>query len=525
MERSFARLLLNRTLAWVVCAVVAMISLPGRADDDAEGNLKVWRAELLTQAGVDLKSASVLRFLRDQSPSEELSLRINRAVANLGANRYAVREAASRELKQIGSFARPELEKAVTVGNAETKVRARFLLDFYDATDDVYHRDMLILAAFDWLREYPSAEVPEVLYSLKKFIEKPMLRNAFRRALWASADASHREMFEEALQSESALILGASLVGLEIAVGEEAVETILPKLKHASPEVRLDAARALDSRRPQLAAERCAALLTSPSTYARVQSRLLLARLTGKSVNIVSPEEIADWEKHVEAGAGQWNVQPLGAERLEIRSVGLVLAELFDTPAESFTDSYRAFSFEGPKDTFGVVNGGSLELHSRGVDVDQRLAVTPSVLTGEPLMPPAFTVHTKMGGSADGSGVYHVGVSIGKVKVLFHPGYTGGGFRVEHVDTHQSILPNTSMGFNPGDRQVYDTTIQVRDRGGDSIEFRVKIRDHGKGGRTFERVSEVSRAVCGPIDRIGLERSGRAGGPAIFSELQIVVDE
>jgi hypothetical protein len=65
----------------------------------------------------------------DEAAAKALATRIEKLVAQLGADDFAVREAASKELAEIGNPARLALEKAALDPDPETSSRAKVLLD------------------------------------------------------------------------------------------------------------------------------------------------------------------------------------------------------------------------------------------------------------------------------------------------------------------------------------------------------------------------------------------------------------
>lgn len=485
---------------------------------------------MLAKSGVELNVDSVLRFLEDEIPDKEKSQRIDDLVRRLASPDFNTRQLASRDLRQIGSHARPALLQATKSSQLEVSYRAANILAYLAANDDPYQREMKLLAALDWLAEHPDARTPQVLFACSPLTKRIGLRSAFQRATWASAKLVEPKFFASCVKGDEAFLIATGLVGWEIADPEGAVANIRPWLQNASPDIQLAAARALANTLPQLSAETFNNLLNAKEPRIRLQARLLLEALTGDEFNLHqsanAAEAIAAWRKRNRSESGQWKVQPLGEERYTIRSAGLVFSESFDLMVKPSKNNLGLLEYQGPADASVAALNGQLFINtSTTAECDVRMFVPAKSLVGEPFMPDSFRVHTKMGGSSDGSGGYHVGLSIGNVKVLFHPGYTGGAFRVEHVKTHDYLITNSSMGFNPLGDQTYETTVLVRKQSADTTLFEVQIRDHGKGGAVFKKEFTLPTSATGPIDRVGLERSGRTGGPAIFDELRIVVND
>jgi hypothetical protein len=67
---------------------------------------------------------------------------------------------------------------------------------------------------------------------------------------------------------------------------------------------------------------------------------------------------------------------------------------------------------------------------------------------------------------------------------------------------------------------MHDLTVAVS-RGEKACRFEVTVVNGGKGGGTFTKSFEVPNEHLGEFDRIGLERSGRTGGDALFESVTI----
>ena len=79
-------------------------------------------------------------------------------------------------------------------------------------------------------------------------------------------------------------------------------------------------------------------------------------------------------------------------------------------------------------DAAASVKDGVLRLEGNHNEGDQRLCATPEAVLGLTEFPTRFRVRAEVGGEADQVGAWHAGVSVGNVRVLFHPTYPGGGF-------------------------------------------------------------------------------------------------
>jgi hypothetical protein len=192
----------------------------------------------------------------------------------------------------------------------------------------------------------------------------------------------------------------------------------------------------------------------------------------------------------------------------------------FTTAAKDVTKGYGRFTYETTTPGWkATVSGGMLRLHGDHDEGDQRLVITARKAIDKPRCPDSLEVTATLGGTANESGAWHVGVSVGSVKVLFHPDFPGGAFRAETVDTHEEFFANEEMGFTPAADVMYQLTIKVR-RGERRCRFEVAVAP-ANGGDTYRKTFEVRSRQVGRFDRVGLERSGRRGGDALFKSVSI----
>lgn len=193
--------------------------------------------------------------------------------------------------------------------------------------------------------------------------------------------------------------------------------------------------------------------------------------------------------------------------------------ELFHQPTASLAGGYRRLHLQADKGLTGLVSDGSLRLKGRHVEEgDQRLVLDAKTVVGKQEFPESFRIEVKLGGEAGGEGGYHVGVSVGNVRALFHPGYQKGEFRFEQVDTHQHLTENSSMGFVPTVGKLRRMSIDVKRVAGGKVELDVVVTD---GDKIFSAPKILEGSVIGKLDHISLDRSGRTGGDALFDDLVV----
>jgi hypothetical protein len=210
----------------------------------------------------------------------------------------------------------------------------------------------------------------------------------------------------------------------------------------------------------------------------------------------------------------------LGFAPAPMRPRPSVFQASFTRAAKDVTRGYGPFAYEATGRGWRAgVSGGKLRMGGDHPAGDQRLVVTARRAIGKPRWPDAFVVTARLGGGDEDSGAWHVGVSVGDVKVLFHPGYEGGAFRVEAVGGKKEFVGNQDVGFTPAAGAMHKLTLKVR-RAGRVVRFEAELADaNGRG--VYRKAFEVLARQAGNLDRVGLERSGRQGGDGLFASLSV----
>lgn len=192
----------------------------------------------------------------------------------------------------------------------------------------------------------------------------------------------------------------------------------------------------------------------------------------------------------------------------------------FTRPVKDVTAGYGKMAYQATAPGWKAeVTGGRLRLRGDHEMGDQRLFITAQKALGRKAWPDALEVKVKLGGTGEGSGLWHVGVSVGSVKVLFHPGHDGGALRAETVHDHKEFFANEDMGLTPAPDVMHDLTLKVR-RAGPNYRFEVELVD-GKSRKAYRKTFQVAAKQVGEFGRVGLERSGFRGGDALFESLSI----
>jgi hypothetical protein len=197
-----------------------------------------------------------------------------------------------------------------------------------------------------------------------------------------------------------------------------------------------------------------------------------------------------------------------------------VYRELFAQSAASLAGGYRGMKIDDTYKTDGVVTDGMLLFRStKGEeDTDHRLLLHAKDCTGKEEFPKVLRFQVKIGGGVGRDGRYHVGLSLGKVRALYHPGYSGGAFRFQNVATAKQFTTNQAMGFTPAAGRLQTMRCRVERLDDGNVKWDVWITD---GDKTFEKSHIFSAEEFGQVDVLGLDRSGHTGGAAMFDELLV----
>jgi hypothetical protein len=480
-------------------------------------------AETLRRHGIEPNVESVLGFLRQWQPSAADDRRIGALVRQLGHEDYFAREEASRQLSRIGIAATGALRAAAESDDFEVSYRARRLLRTGGRDGELEQRQILLTAALRWLRQAQSSQATPVLLEILPVLPTVEARQEAAKTLWACVVPADTPRLEQAVGNTQLAVRVAAIPALELAAGERATNTLQVFLLDKDESVRLAAARALLDRRSNASIAALVGLLDSQDTDVHAQAAWLLQQLSGipseKDQGMDLTTAGIRWKAWAASPAAD-HPQPLGCKRLEVARYGLILLESFLADAE-IRDQYHEMQYASNCGGKGSVSHGILRLDGNHGEGDQRLYVTSRRLLDQPTFPARFRIKTQLGAEADNAGVWHIGVSVGNIRILFHPGLEGGAFRAERLDNQQHLIENESMPFTPACNVRHPITIDVWQRDKDAVQLEVAVADGGKTGRPYRRTLAVRGEDIGPLGRVGLERSGQTGGAALFGPLTI----
>jgi hypothetical protein len=254
------------------------------------------------------------------------------------------------------------------------------------------------------------------------------------------------------------------------------------------------------------------------------QADALLRLKTGQEVMTSGRQTLGEaWRAWADKHLAQTDLtRSTGAERLVLSAGRNVLEEMFSTDQASLEKGYASFLYAADNGGAAKVVDGKLRISGEGPEGDQRLYITSERMTGVDRWPDELEVRARLGGEEGNNFGWHVGVSVGQIKVIFHPGVGNGAFRAETTDEHDYIFGNEDLSFAPRTGVMHEMILRVS-KTKSGAEFHVTVRDGdgAAGGKPFQRTFVVTDEQLGDYNRIGLERSGRAGAEAVFDAISI----
>lgn len=201
---------------------------------------------------------------------------------------------------------------------------------------------------------------------------------------------------------------------------------------------------------------------------------------------------------------------------------GGVFYEWFGQDVKKLGKGYRGFVFEDLVGRGGKVENGRLSLPGgQANDGDQRLVLKSKEWPGEESFGESFEVSAMLGGESKSPAAWHLGISIGNVRALFHPGLEGGAFRFENTTDRKYLSRTVNVGFTPGEEFLQSMSINVTRLPDDRVQLKVVLVDGAPGKTRFESEIAVGADEIGKLDKISLDRSGRTGGTAFFQDFVI----
>ena len=494
------------------CCLSALASVDGPRE----------QLELLAQHGIRSDTPELLAFLNRLQPSEKLQAEIAQLIKQLSDTEFNKREEAFKKLPTFGEAARRQLSEATKVDDPEVSWRAGKILKELNSEDESRRRAALTGSVLEVLKARRDPSAAPVILATVPLLNESHTRDVALQALWACVESSHADALRAALEHKSPHVRAAAIVGLEKAAGQQSLATISPLLKSELALVRLAAARALIDWQAHEAIKALIELTDNKDDDVAWQADALLHLKTGHQVEPAEGQTLGDaWKQWAKSKLATAKLDTVVADQRHDLSAGRnTLEESFARGQPKLAKGYGRFLYEADNGGPAKVADGRLRIDGSNPEGDQRLFITSQRMVGRDRWPDKLEIRARLTGEEGNNVGWHMGVSVGRVKVLFHPGYPNGAFRAEATDDHDYIFSNEDMPFTPTTGVMHEITIRVK-KTKSGAEFDVTVDEGGDGGGTFNRKFTADAEQLGDYNRLGLERSGREGGGAIFDSVSI----
>jgi len=483
---------------------------------------------LLSSNGIPTESADLISWLEKLRPTDKLQAEVATLVEQLASENFNTRELAFKRLSTFGEAARAQLNKAHQSKDPEVSWRAGQILKQMDSDDQSHLQQSLAQAALLVLKSRREPRAAATILATLPVLKDESTRATACEAPWACANRKHVVAMEAATKHDDPLVRATAIVAWEVAasdaggdIAEAAIGKIEPLLEHESSIMRLAAARALVDHRPRSTIQTLIGLTSTEDQEVVWQADALLHLKTGQQVELNERLSLHDaWKVWQEQGLASADLSnQVGAKRLDLSAGRNTLKEAFLANQPSVAKGYGRFLYESDNQGDAKAVDGKLRIDGDNDEGDQRLYLTSQRMIGRDRWPDKLEVRARLGAEEGNNYGWHVGVSVGQVKVLFHPGESMGYFRAETTDEHDYIFSNEDLNFSPATGVMHEMILQV-EKTQSGATFKVTVND-GKSDKSYQRKFTVSEEQLGDFNRIGLERSGRRGGDAVFESLSV----
>ncbi len=481
---------------------------------------------VLRDAGVPAIAAGAIELVsRYKAPDTEPET-VSNLISQLGSDHFHTRQQAKLLLLSLGDAAKQKLLESALSSDLEIILQSELILSAIKSRTNLEVREKHLVAAFQALTALHHKDAVKTILGIFPELHSKTLRKHASLALWFAVSTADEERIRNALKASDNSTRIAAIPALEIVTGEASLPALRPLLKSPLPAVRLSAARALFDHLPQECMQVLLELLDVAERSTKLQAAWLIAKAFREetvSQSKFSFNEQADrWKKRFARERDSEITYLLGKERHALDEYLAGFQENFDIAAKSITSNYGQMKYVTTVDgATASVRDGIARLDGKHNEGDQRLLIAAPRVVGQKTFTETFTVVAEIGGEGAGAGAYHVGVSIGNLRVLFHPGYPGGGFRVQRVDNQQFLIPNKVMSFTPIGGNLYTMRIEVSPSTNNIVRLKTTILDPKSPNDRFTNLYFANRNDIGKIETVGVERSGRLGGAALIGSFAI----
>ena len=308
----------------------------------------------------------------------------------------------------------------------------------------------------------------------------------------------------------------------------EGIPTNRASLEKAATEVGIDATK-LNKVHQQLGSESYQER-EQASEYLKSQGNSILGFLKSKEP-IGDPEvrsRSSAIQTHLEASIG--NLQEcmtIAAAKSLLKSptdksTGGQFYEWFGTKSADCTKGYRQLVYEGPMDVKPFIKNSQLVIPGkRPGGADQRMILRSSTWPATKESPKHIRVSCLVGSTGEEVSTHHLGITIGKVKTLIHPGHREGGFRFEQIGTKREFTDNINTGYTPAPNMLHRIEVTAQHMKNGKVHLNAVVISPNK--KRFETSIELDQEDIGEFNQISLDRSGRSGGDVYFDDFRVEI--
>lgn len=477
-----------------------------QADEPNRGEpIPRWAVDVLERQGLAAEPEPLCDWLASQLPDKRTRQRVEELIGQLASPDFESRERATGELGRVGRFFQPRLESALEHDDPEVASRVRRILRRLEGGRD--QSGTTLTAVLRVLRSRPTPRAVPLLLDSMSYLPDGEERDLAAEVVWRSAGVETLPTIRAATKHTDPFTRAVGVVALEAVLGAEAVPVVEPLLSSDDPVLRVAAGRALVEHRPGPAWRAVLVGLKSPENgLTNRMARVAATVLSGDRNPSAFPATLAPGR--LPDGDDRWcntlsettHLEDFGTDRAVV--VG---------------DEFRGWRLDSKDPEKPVVDANELRFPSPRNENDVRM-----LLPFEDVLPAEATEwRLEVDVRSDGNNpvAWHPGVSLGEVKILFHPGYGTGAFRIETRAGHRAIVSNQNMGYTPRTGVFHRVVVDVHETEKGRTAT-ITVTDLGRPADTFSYDYELPD---NRIPHVGLERSGRSGGVATFRRVRLVV--
>jgi hypothetical protein len=260
---------------WAFGCLPLMCAVAVRAAEDPHRAVYL---KTLEQHGIEPSTAGARKYLHDLIPSANQQAESAALIAQLADDDYARREAATVQLLRMPAVPIDALNIAAQRGDAETRWRARLILE--RAEQQSAH---VMLAALKIVAAEPDAGTARDVLAMLPLCRRPYLLDAAHEALHKTSGPNDVEVLRERLAGDDPRLRAAAVIGLSGALAPDHLAELRPLLADRDERVALEAARALANAGDRAALAALVRLLDSGDAHIRSEVAFLLVGLTGEN--------------------------------------------------------------------------------------------------------------------------------------------------------------------------------------------------------------------------------------------------